>query len=113
MLHLNGKYKFSEVIGIQKASHCAVCETYTYTLPCLIEPKFESYLAPMGKCKYPLTHSQIVKVENEVMTLSGNINRAWFDVKFSKEPDKYKRLFNMMIAAYVADVKNIQVDLDI
>ena len=105
-------YKFSELIHVAKASHCATCETYVYTLPCPLDLKIEPHLAQLGKPRYSLQHTQILRIENENVVLNGRLGRPWFEVRFNKEPAIYKRLFDIVIAGYVAEVQAVEVTLD-
>lgn len=103
--------KFNEVVEVSKLTACKTCETYIYKLKsCRWTVVLESYLLPFGTLAYPLSHVKIISMDNDYVAISqARIGGNKLKVKFKKESDKYKQLFDIQIAAFVSE----ELDLDI
>lgn len=104
-------YKFNNIVNVKRATKCQICETYIYTLPIPVEPVFVDFIKPIGLLKYPLEATQLVKIDNENVYLTARINRSYFDIKYKKDVEMYKRLFDAMVAAYVMHIQNIEIEM--
>lgn len=106
------KFKFDEVIDIVRVSSCKTCFTYTYTLPCPIEVDFDDYVKPItGKFPYPLTKIKTFQVHNDLVTIKSKVGRTWFEIKFKKDREQVKQLFDIQIAGYVEEKKQIKIEM--
>lgn len=105
-------FRFDEVIDVVKVSTCATCSTFTYTMPCPIDVAFETHMRPItGKFQFPLTKIKTFMVSNNDIRIKSRVGRTWFDVKFKQNPEELQALFNVQIAAYVAEKQKITITL--
>lgn len=104
-------YKFNDVIDITKTSSCAICNTYTYTLPCPIDLDFGEYMVGVGSLEYPLEKCKTVRMRNEYVVLTSRVGRTWFEIKYNKNVEVIKAIFDTNMAAYVECKQNITIEL--
>lgn len=105
------KYLFKDIVDVARASHCALCETYVYTLPCALDRRIEFHMAAIGRPKYSLDQTQMLRIENEWLIMVGRLGRPFFDVKFHKEAEKNKPLFDLILAGFISEVQGITVTI--
>lgn len=104
--------KFSEAVQIRKMGACTSCATFIYSLPTNLTMDIESFLLPFGKLSYNLSKCKIVRMDNEIISISDSrIGKHTFKVKFKKDKDKYKELFDIHIAAFIEKEMGITIEL--
>lgn len=103
------EFLFDEIIEVSRYSSCKSCETYIYTLPCNIFVDFEKYMFSVGGLQYPLSKVKMIRIDNEYLKATSRVGRNWLEVKFKRNKDEFKPLWDLAIAAYVESQKDIKI----
>lgn len=105
-------YRFDEVIDVSKTTTCATCSTYHYVLPCAMDIEFGTYVQPaVGKTAYPLHKIKSILINNDSVVMKSKVGRSWFDIKFKKDIEDTKYLFELQLAGYIEDKKQIKIKM--
>jgi len=104
-------YKFTDIVDVARFSNCHTCSTFVYTIPCQLDVEFEPFVKPLGGTSYPLNTVKIITVDNELIKISSRIGRNWLDVKFKKDIDSMRPMFEMQLASYVSLKNNIYIEM--
>jgi hypothetical protein len=97
--------KFEDVIDVNRFSGCKTCNTYIYTIPCHLDIDFGDYIRGIGKLKYPLKKIKMIRMDNELVKITSRVGRNYLEIKFKKQVDQIKPLFDVQLAGYV-EAKN-------
>ena len=103
------KFKFSDIIGVRKVTTCTSCESYVYRVPFPITKQIENFLVAFGPLRYPLNKVQIIKMENIYIYMFGRCGQNELRIKFKKNAENQKKLFDVQIAAYVSQEQNCEI----
>jgi hypothetical protein len=80
-------------------------------MSCAIEEDFGDFLIGIGKLKFPLNRVSMVRVQNENILLTSRLGNRYMEVKFQKNAEILKPLFEINLAAYVSEKQNIIVEM--
>lgn len=104
--------KFDEVVKARKVSACTSCATYIYTLSINLTKDIGDFLLPFGKLSYNLEKCSIIRIDNEIISISeARVGTNSLRVKFKKDKQMYKELFDIHIAAFIESKTNETIDI--
>lgn len=104
--------KFTDLVQINKSTTCKSCRTYDYRLPLPITKDLADYLSVLGKLKYPTSRTNIIRIENEYVSLRCLAGTNQIKIKYLKDPDNQTKIAEMQIAAYLEEVMEIPVSYE-
>ena len=82
-------------------------------MPCKITKSIEDHLKPFGELKYPLSHVKIVDIDNEFLKISqARVGGNKMKVKFKKNIEDMKRLFDIHLASFVEVEMGFEIDME-
>jgi len=94
---------------VTKSTACKSCKTYDYRLPLPITKDLSTYLAALGKLKYPMNRTNIIRIENEYVSLRCLAGTNQIKIKYLKDPDNQTKIAEMQIAAYLEQVLEVPI----
>ena len=104
--------KYDSIVQMRKIANCPVCSTYSYTLPINLTKRIEDFLLPFGKMTYNLDNCQIVRIDNENIDIyQARLGMNSFRVKFKKDHEKQKELFDIQLAAFLEVEMNQSIEM--
>jgi hypothetical protein len=104
--------RFDEVIKSRKVGACSTCGTYVYTLPVNMTVNIGDYFLVLGSLSYNLQKCTLIRMDNKIITISdARVGSNTLRVKFKKEIDKYKELFDIHLAAFVESEMGVIIEM--
>lgn len=108
---MSAAIKQSEAFSMRKTSSCPVCATYDYVLRYTITSDIENFLTVFGNPTYPLSKYKAIYIDNEQVTITGNVGRSTIRVKYKKEVEHGKQLFAMQLCSWIEHAHGVKVEL--
>ena len=105
------KSKFYDIIESAKITSCSSCLSYAYTLPFPIDAEIGPALLPLGSLKYALEKYKLVKIDNDLFTISSRLGSNRITIKFKKDFASNKNLFETHLAAYAELKLGLEIEL--
>ena len=103
--------KFNNLVSVIKNTACKTCNTYGYRFPFIITKSIFSYLAPLGQQRYPPEHSNLIRIDNEFVSVRGYVGRTEVIIKYKSDVESQKPIAEMQLAAYVESEMHIIISL--
>lgn len=106
-------YNFNKLVLIEKVSACSTCATFHYKMNVNLTKKIEFHLSPFGELSYNLDKCQIVRIENDIISLNqARLNSNTFKVKFKTNKEEYKKLFDIQLASFIEDEYGYKISME-
>lgn len=101
---------FFHIVQVKKSTTCKSCKTYEYRLPLPVTKELAEFLAVLGQTKYPMSRTNIIRIENEYVSIRSLAGTNQVRIKYIKDADSQQKVAEMQLAAYLEHTLGIPVE---